>query len=67
MIKDLMAQDLSIASPKWNFSVNSLAKLVVKSAIGLGQELWLPVPISFEVLSVLLTSALGYLWTCKNR
>jgi hypothetical protein len=62
-----MIKDLTIVHPKWNFSVNSFAKLVVKSAIGLGQELWLPVPISFEVLSLLLTSALGYLWTCKNR
>jgi hypothetical protein len=67
MIKDLTAQTLSIVRPQWNFSVNSFAKLVVKSAIDLGQELWLPVPISFEVLSLLLTSALGYLWTCKNR
>jgi hypothetical protein len=67
MIKDLTAQDLTIVRPQWNFSVNSFAKLVVKSAIDLGQELWLPVPISFEVLSLLLTSALGYLWTCKNR
>jgi hypothetical protein len=62
-----MIKDLTIVGPKWNFSVNSLAKLVVKSAIDLGQELWLPIPISFEVLSLLLTSALGYLWTCKNR
>jgi hypothetical protein len=67
MIKDLSAQDLMIVRPQWNFSVNSLAKLVLKSAIDLGQELWLPIPISFEMLSVLLTSALGYLWTCKNR
>jgi hypothetical protein len=62
-----MIKDLTIVRPHWNFSVNSFAKLVVKSAIDLGQELWLPIPISFEVLSLLLTSALGYLWTCKNR
>jgi hypothetical protein len=62
-----MIKDLTIVRPKWHFPVNSLAKLVLKSAIDLGQELWLPIPISFEFLSLLLTSALGYLWTCKNR
>jgi hypothetical protein len=62
-----MIKDLTIVRPTWNRPTKSLAKLVVKSAIDLCQELWLPVPISFELLSLLLTSALGYLWNHKHR
>jgi hypothetical protein len=62
-----MIKDLTIVRPTGNLPAKSLAKLVVKSAIDLCQELWLPVPISFELIAVLLTSAIGYLWTHKHR